>query len=508
MRSSRSFENLVVLSLLTPLLACAPPATENRADSVADHARSTYQQAMISTTSELLAFKTVHQDGIDNADNSEFKAMTSYLRDKASELGLGFDDYGAVVVVSLGDGDKRLGLVTHGDVQPADPSKWSADPFELDTTSEPGRLVGRGVEDDKGPIAAALYAMKAVQDKGLVLSRRIELIVSYTEESDWEPFLAFLKQHPPPELNVVLDAEYPVVTAEKGWCSVHLTLAPVADEPAGDAPWLASFGGGAFLSQIPEDARAVVRHATAEVEAALGKATEGIEGVDFEFEERNRDLVVTARGASAHSSKPWEGKNGITHLAQVLAAVEWPDSQAARMVRLVNDLVGTGDYGTRFGDVAYEHPFMGRLTLALTTLETTEDGGPLSAGINIRRPAGRSAEEMEDAIRSAVASWQETSGVEVEVLTAIYDPHLIEDAVHVPVLLDVFRRHTGQQAAGPISIGGGTHARLVPNGVNFGPGMPGEPYTGHSEHEYTTRDQMVLNLGMYTAMLVELATAP
>jgi dipeptidase D len=35
--------------------------------------------------------------------------------------------------------------------------------------------------------------------------------------------------------------------------------------------------------------------------------------------------------------------------------------------------------------------------------------------------------------------------------------------------------------------------------------MPGEPYTGHSEHEYMTRDQMRLNLEMYTAMLVELA---
>jgi dipeptidase D len=303
-----------------------------------------------------------------------------------------------------------------------------------------------------------------------------------------------------------------VVTAENGWCSVHLTLAPDADEPAGDAPWLASFGGGAFISQIPEDARAVVRRPTAEVEAALAKATEGVDGVDFDFawneEERGRDLVVTARGASAHSSKPWDGKNGITHLSRVLGAVEWRDSQAARMVRLINDLVGIGDYGTRFGDVAYEHPFMGRLTLALTTLDTTEDGGPLTAGINIRQPVGRSAEEMEDAIRSGVASWQEASGVEVEVVTAIYNPYLIENATHVSVLLDVFRRHTSQEVAGPISIGGGTHARLLPNGVNFGPGMPGEPYTGHSEHEYTTRDQMVLNLGMYTAMLVELATAP
>ncbi len=56
-----------------------------------------------------------------------------------------------------------------------------------------------------------------------------------------------------------------------------------------------------------------------------------------------------------------------------------------------------------------------------------------------------------------------------------------------------------------MAIGGGAHARLLPNGVNFGPAMPGEPYTGHSEHEYLERGQLLSNLEMHTAMLVELA---
>jgi dipeptidase D len=46
---------------------------------------------------------------------------------------------------------------------------------------------------------------------------------------------------------------------------------------------------------------------------------------------------------------------------------------------------------------------------------------------------------------------------------------------------------------------------MVPNGVNFGPAMPDVPYTGHSEHEFMTRDQLMLNLQMYSVMLVELA---
>ncbi len=175
------------------------------------------------------------------------------------------------------------------------------------------------------------------------------------------------------------------------------------------------------------------------------------------------------------------------------------------MVRLINDLVGLGDYGERFGEVAYSDPFMGPLTLSLTTLRS-EDDGSLTAGINFRRPVGRSGESVEGTVREAVEAWQRETGIgELELNLSVNDPYYVEDAPHVPVLLGVFRHYTGRTEAGPGSIGGGTHARLVPNGVNFGPAMPDEVYTGHSEHEYMTGDQLLLNLEMYTAMLVELA---
>lgn len=481
-------------------------ADAERADAVAERARATYEEDLITTLGEMLVFQTVKQDGVANADNPEFQEMTVYLEKKAAELGLAFEDHGATVVISLGDAEKRLGLITHGDVQPADPTKWAADPFSLDLKSEPARLVGRGVEDDKGPIATALYAMKTIQDAGLPLSRKIELVVSYTEESDWQPFFEFLAKNPPADLNVALDAEYPVVTAEKGWCSVFLNLPADSTEPSG--PWLASIQGGSFLSQIPEDARAVVSEANDEVEETLRAAANNIEGVTFNLNNSNGDLIVEASGVSSHSSKPWNGKNAITHLAQLLGAVEWPESQAARMVRLINDLVGTGDYAEKFGDVAYEHPFMGRLTLSLTTLGPNDDGA-LVAGINLRRPAGRTNEDVDSRIRNAVDAWKKATSInDLGIETSINDPYMVEGAEHVDVLLDVFRRHTGQENAEAISIGGGTHARVVPNGVNFGPSMPGEPYTGHSEHEYMSREQILLNLEMYTAMLVELATTP
>jgi dipeptidase D len=56
-----------------------------------------------------------------------------------------------------------------------------------------------------------------------------------------------------------------------------------------------------------------------------------------------------------------------------------------------------------------------------------------------------------------------------------------------------------------VAIGGGTNSRLFPNAVSFGPAMPGTVYSGHSEHEFITVKQLMLNLQMYTAVMVELA---
>ncbi len=460
---------------------------------------------------DLVAFDTFHRSGTANRDHPSFQAMTAYLKDWCEAAGLGFADHGSVVVVTLGAGSDRLGLVTHGDVQPADAGKWAADPFTLDVTSEPGRLVGRGVEDDKGPIACALVAMRELRRIGWPLRRRVELIVSYTEESDWAPFQEFLARNPPPPLNVAFDAEYPVVTAEKGWCSVTVGIAgPEAAGAEGDAE-LVAFTGGFFLSQVPEDAVATIVGADDALVDALRAAADADEEATFTFEDDGVDeggrprLLVRARGLSAHSSKPEQGVNAITHLAALLATHDWPDSRAARMARFVDERLGTGRLAERFGDVAYEDPFMGPLTLSLGTLR--EDGERLVAGINLRRPEGRTREEVEASVRWAVEGWSAERGLAdaVTLEQSIGDPHRVHDAPHVEVLLQTFRHHTGITDAAPLSIGGGTHARLVPNGVNFGPSMPGEPYTGHSEHEFVTREQLLDNLEMVTSLLVDLA---
>lgn len=471
----------------------------------ADYALEQYRNDIIETLADLVSFKTVAVDGIANADNPEFKKMSEYLKNKAAELGLDFEDHGAVVVIGLGDSEDRFGMATHGDVQPADPEKWAFGPFTLDSKSEPDKLIGRGAEDDKGPIAIALYAMKALKDKEIPLGRRLELIISYTEESDWEPFMQFLEENQPPQLNVALDSLYPAGTAEKGWCGINIAFSKTSPESGEAGPRLLSLTGGAFLSQVPEDAAAVIANANMSVEQILRSAAEADSEVEYDFETGRGRLTITALGKSAHSSEPEEGVNAITHLAAVLGNVKWARNSTSLIVDFINDLVGTGFYGGKFGDIAYSHDFMGPLTLSLGTLEERDD--QQIVGINLRRPVGKERSQLEQEIRKAISDWQQENGVDdIQLNIYIGDPHLITDAPHIPVLLSIFSHFTGTEDPQPKSSGGGTHARLLPNGVSFGPHMPGRAYTGHSEYEYLSLQELDQDINMYTAMMVEMAT--
>jgi dipeptidase D len=409
-----------------------------------------------------------------------------------------------VAIVGLGKGDERVGLVAHGDVQPVDASTWKKSPFELDRTSEPGRLLARGAEDDKGPIATALYAMKAIRDRQVPLSKRIELYVYMGEESDWGPLTEFLKTHQPPQINITLDAEYPAVTAEKGYGTVAVTVPKQgAAKPAGGEPYVAEFGGGFFGSQIPEDANAVIANATPELEKEIRARAAKHEGMRYTFERQGNHLAVRAKGLSAHSSKPEDGVNAVSMLADALAVHPWPNTTAGGVVNYLNDLVGTGIHGEKFGNIAYRDGFMGPMTFSPTVIRQQGDG--IEVSINLRRPQGKTTEQLSNEVNAALAQWQGARLPLSNIKVQIGEPWVQKNPPQLPTLMSVFSYFTGMKDPKPIAIGGGTNSRLFPNAVSFGPTMPGKVYTGHSEHEFITTKQLLLNLQMYTAVLVELA---
>jgi dipeptidase D len=486
------------------------PVPGDAALKAAKHAVTAYRTDVVETLAKLVSFNTVAVKDVPCERSPQHIAFKAYLKSEAERLGLDFADYGCVAVVGLGKGDERVGLVAHGDVQPVDPSKWKMSPFVLDRTSEPGRLLARGAEDDKGPIATALYAMKSLKDLQLPLSKRLELYVYMAEESDWDALEKFAKTHPLPQVNVTLDAEYPAVTAEKGFgmLAVRFPTSPQPAAPAAAEPSIARFSGGFFATQIPEDAQALVANATPALEAQIRQRGAKQAGTRYTFEWKGQDLLVTAKGTSAHSSKPEDGVNAISMLADALAVRPWPDNSAGALVNFLNDMVGTGYYAEKFGNIAYRDAFMGPMTFAPTVIRQPAAGdaaGTLELDINIRRPQGKTANQLSNEINAAVAQWQgahiQLAGIKAD----IGDPWMQQDAPQLPTLLGTFSYFTGIKDPKPQAIGGGTNSRLFPHAVSFGPSMPHTVYTGHTEHEFITTKQLLLNLEMYTAVMAELA---
>lgn len=478
-------------------------AVSPEAQKTADYALATYKEAMISSLADLVQFNTVAVEGLSATDNPQHIAFKAELAKQAKALGFDFEDFGYVVRIGLGKGEQRVGVITHGDVQPVNPKKWAQSPFKLDRTSEPGKLLGRGTEDDKGPISTALYAMKAIKDQKIALNKRIELYVYMAEESDWAPLIEFVKQHDLPQTNITIDAEYPAVTAEKGYGTLSFNFTDQLVQTPEQA-YIKRFEGGFFGSQIPEDAKVCLGHADQALLDKIKQRAALQQGMKYSFDLTNDELTITALGVSAHSSKPEDGINAITYLADILAVKHWPFNAAGAMVNFINDNLGTGLYGKKFGDIAYADDFMGPMTVQPTVIKQQDDGVQLN--INIRRPRGKTAEQLEQQIIAALNNWANKNSLTVpENKNKIGDPFVQTSAPQIPTLMDVFSHYTGIKDAKPISIGGGTNSRLFPNAVSFGPSMPGEVYTGHSEHEFITEQQLSLNLKMYTAVLIELA---
>jgi len=492
-------KKFVLASLV--LLTSSVYANVNKiSEDAATYAVNTYQDTQVHTLSNLVSYPTVNKEGVATPSNPDFIGFKALLKMKAAELGFDYQDLGYTVLIGMGQQTDKVTIVTHGDVQPADASKWQQSPFKVDSTSEPGKLIARGTEDDKGAIATALYAMKAIKDQNIELDNRIELMIYLAEESDWAPLEEFMKTYEQPKYAVTIDASYPVVVAEKGWSLIAPTFSGTSHQTS---TYVSNLEGGAFVSQIPEDASAILHNATEADIETLNTNIATFKDVKVAVTEINQGIKISVKGTSAHSSEPEAGFNAIAHLAEVFKGIELENNSDGQAIEFINQLIGLDLYGKQFGDIAYNHDFMGPMTVSPTLLKRNGNGVTLS--VNMRRPVGKTEAQLKQQIETALANWQTNNNVQIEETNVIIGtPMLLDNAPHAQALLDIFKHFTGDEDAGFVSIGGGTNAKLFKNAVSFGPSMPGKKYTGHSEHEFITVDQLKLNLQMYTAMMIKL----
>lgn len=83
-----------------------------------------------------------------------------------------FDNYAGHI--DFGEGEETLGILCHADVVPCG-EDWICDPYNPQIID--GRLYGRGVLDNKGPMVVCLHAMRILKEMNIPLKKKVRLII-------------------------------------------------------------------------------------------------------------------------------------------------------------------------------------------------------------------------------------------------------------------------------------------------------------------------------------------
>jgi len=475
------------------------------------------QQAVIASIGTMVAIPTVRNVQVPPHESPPIIEFGQLVEKMAKDFGLAFRNVdNRIFEVSLkGKGPEEFGILTHADVVPAVLSEWvlddgtRLDPFKMTRVGD--FLYGRGTIDDKGSIAAVLYAMKAVKDSGLPIDRSIRLMIETTEETGGDAMQYYRTKTQLPAYNIVLDSKYPAVVAEKGSGALKVLFPAETTDSAATA--ITAMAGAASANAVPQTATATLKGGdlaavAAKLEAARPAFLQKYEGqggkfsIDIARGADSIDLKVT--GVSAHGSRPEEGVNPLPRLALFLqeSGVPLAANPYLKAVKYIDALYGTGYLGEKLG-LGYKDDFMGPLTFSPNLIRMGNDGR-LEVTVNVRMPRGRTPDELKAQVAEKINGWAIANQVKLEVNHdqgnwMARDPK----GAWLSTLLDIYGDTTGLEAK-PVPTAGSTTAKLMPNAINFGPAMPGKKYTAHNAKEYKEVPDLDADMQMFTEMLVRI----
>ena len=475
------------------------------------------QQAVIASIGTMVAIPTVRNVQVPPHESPQIIEFGKLVQKMAGDFGLAYRNVdNRIFEVSLkGKGSEEFGILTHADVVPAVLSEWMLDdgtrldPFTMTRVGD--YLYGRGTIDDKGSIAAVLYAMKAVKDSGLPIDRSIRLMIETTEETGGDAMVYYRTKTQLPAYNIVLDSKYPAVVAEKG--SGALKVFFPAETTDGTTTAIATMSGAASANAISQTAMATFKGGdlaavAAKLEAARPAFLQKYEGQGGKFAidiSRGADSIeLKVTGVSAHGSRPEEGVNPLPRLALFLqeSGISLADNHYLKAAKYIDALYGTGYFGEKMG-LGYKDDFMGPLTFSPNLVRMGSDG-KLEVTVNVRMPRGRTPDELKTQVTAKVNDWAATNKAKVEIN---YDQGnwMARDpkGAWLSTLLDIYGSTTGLEAK-PVPTAGSTTAKLMPNAINFGPAMPGKKYTAHNAKEYKEVPDLDADMQMFTEMLVRI----
>lgn len=434
------------------------------------------KEQFLNSLQTIISYPSVLNEG---ENGTPFGQAIQDVLEKTLELAreLGFQTYidpeGYYGYAEIGQGEELLAVLCHLDVVPAgDLKDWQTPPFEATIVGD--YLVGRGVQDDKGPSLAALYAVKSLLDDGIQFTKRIRFIFGTDEETLWRCMNRYNQIEEQADLGFAPDSSFPLTYAEKGLLQVKLHGPGWEDLP---------LQAGQALNVVPDKAT-YAGHRLEELLPVLDQS---------EVQYSQTEDSVTVLGVSKHSKDAAEGVNAIVGLAESLSLI-----QPHPALLFIADAVGEDATGEAlFGPISDEPS--GDLSFNLATLVIDQEQSEI--GIDIRIPVLADKDALVARLQEIAASYQ-LEYEEFDYLAPLYVPL---DSPLVSSLMAVYQEETGDKTPA-MSSGGATFARTMGNCVAFGALFPGAEQTEHQANERAKIDDLYAAMEIYREAIQRLAT--
>lgn len=455
------------------------------------------KEQIISSTCDLIKIPSVNAESNNPSIpfGKECNIALEYILQLASNLGFRTKNIdGYCGYIEFGEGKELMGIIGHLDVVP-EGENWTYPPFSA--TIHNNKIYGRGAIDDKGPIIASLYAMKAVMDN-CKIKKRVRLILGLNEERDWKCIEYYKRHEEIPDFGFSPDADFPCIYAEKALLNVHLK----SNYKATDKIKIISIDyNNNAMNVVPKFCKVKLNiHNSINIEECINNLTNLIENHNFDIvvkKEIDNYVILESFGISAHSAHPDLGINAISNiiiiLDELLKIYNINIQLLSMFCRYIHTQYNGDDLNINYPDES------GKLTLNVARFFL--ENNTLGISMNLRIPVHTSI----DTIKNKFNNVFEKTSIIIDFDGEKDSLYIPKDNDLVTTLCSIFNEVTGKNEK-PLAIGGATYARAFPNCVSFGANMPGDEDMCHKVDEFISIDNLILATNIYATAIYKLCT--
>ena len=392
---------------------------------------------------------------------------------------LGFDieyDDGYAISANYLSGESYIGILGHLDVVSAgDLSKWSYYPYKV--VLNDGIIYGRGVNDDKGPLLANLYAIRILRDMGYTFKLPIKVIAGGAEETTWNCMKHYFKHHKQPLMGYSPDGNFPIVNGEKG----ILTYETFYKKESGTI----------FLKSIDQTSQEYTIPDYVKITLVCSQCNQLPKSLQEQF--HNGIAKIEFKGISALTRNPQRADNALFKFAAFI--IKYAQCFDSGLVALANDMLTylTQPYGIDCG-IYYDHQEMGKTSIAVFDFKISTD--EYSFKLDIRYPQGMSEQKIEVALLNKLPN-----------LTKIREKKLLYVNSNSELIQKLSKAYTNIMCESPKLLvkGGASYARVLDNGIAFGATFDGYDTKPHQPNENMKLDDLFKAMEIYCESIKLLA---